>query len=271
MLQRPSSQALIQMVRQRLHRAPPVSFDFNTNGDIRWISAVLFLLEMDSKGEPWLILNKRSSRVRQPGDLCCPGGGVSPRMDRLLARVLDFPAMPLFQWPYRREWRRHRPLDFSKLALLTATALREGFEEMRLNPLNVSFLGPLHPENLVMFRRSIFPLVTSVNRHQHFSPNWEVAAVVRIPLRALFLAGNYTCCRLQMDDAASGVPQAAHRDMPGFVFHEQDSSELLWGATYRIVEQFLRTVFDFDPPPLSGLPVIYRRLERRYMAGTTSA
>jgi 8-oxo-dGTP pyrophosphatase MutT (NUDIX family) len=257
------------MVRQRLHRAPPVSFDFKANGDLSWISAVLFLLEIDSDGDPWLILNKRSPHVRQPGDLCCPGGGVAPRIDGLLARGIDLPAMPLYRWPHRQWWRRRRPMDFSKLALLTATALREGFEEMRLSPLNVSLLGPLHPEHLVMFKRSIYPLVASIDCHQRFILNWEVDAIVRIPLRTLFDTGNYACCRFSLSAAASGAVDNPIRDMPCFVHRQNGSTEMLWGATYRIVEQFLKTAFDFDPPPLEVLPVIHRRLKRHYITGTT--
>ena len=50
-------------------------------------SAVLFLLGRrrsrdygDDTG-PFLFLNKRSARVKQPGDLCCPGGSIAPRLD----------------------------------------------------------------------------------------------------------------------------------------------------------------------------------------------
>jgi hypothetical protein len=54
-------------------------------------SAVLFLLTTcpGAKGrgfQPCLLLNKRSQQVLQPGDLCCPGGGVEKR-DRLLSRL----------------------------------------------------------------------------------------------------------------------------------------------------------------------------------------
>ncbi len=270
MLHTPSARAMIDMVRRRLHRAPPVCFDFSVNGNLGEISAVLFLLAIDSDGVPQLILNKRSDRVRQPGDLCCPGGGIAPRLDAWMAHGIDLPAMPLFRWPYRQWWRRHRPLEFSKMALLIATALREGFEEMRLNPLNVSFLGPMPPEHLVMFRRSIYPLVATINRHQRFSPNWEVAAIVRIPLSALLFVGNYACCRLSLSSAATGASETVYRDMPCFVHRHNGSRELLWGATYRIVERFLKTIFGFEPPALTALPVIQQHLEPDYIKGTTA-
>ena len=56
-------------------------------------SGVLFLLgqrqnQHSGEGEPCLILNKRSIKVKQPGDLCCPGGRVAPRLDGLLAKLV---------------------------------------------------------------------------------------------------------------------------------------------------------------------------------------
>jgi hypothetical protein len=169
-----STQSLIRLVQERIHRQPLAPLAFNTNGDVRRISAVFFLLGQGADKEPLLILNKRSRLVRQPGDLCCPGGGVSPSIDALIAKWLHLPVTPLTRWTHGRWWRRNRRQDFSKLSLLLATALREGFEEMRLNPFGVKFLGPMPAQHLVMFKRAIYPLVGWVNRQQHFFPNWEV-------------------------------------------------------------------------------------------------
>ena len=52
-------------------------------------AGVLLLLSHRSSnnkepGQPCLILNKRSLKVRQPGDLCCPGGSVDPLSTRIL-------------------------------------------------------------------------------------------------------------------------------------------------------------------------------------------
>ena len=64
--------------------------------DYRQASVVLFLLgncpaESGDRPEPCLILNKRSARVRQAGDLCCPGGGITPGLDRPAAGLLKYP------------------------------------------------------------------------------------------------------------------------------------------------------------------------------------
>jgi len=264
-----SSEAFIRLVQHRLYRQPPATFAFNTNGDVSLNSAVLFLLGEGSNGELFLILNKRSRHVRQPGDLCCPGGGISPTIDRLLARWLNLPITPLSRWAHRPWWRRYRKKDFPKLALLLATALREGFEEMRLNPLGVRFLGPMPAQHLVMFKRAIYPMVGWVNHQKRFFPNWEVEKIVYIPLATFFDPGNYARYRISFKAGKPGAPDMPYRDMPCFIHRQNGHDELLWGATYRITEQFLKTIFGHVPPSMVSLPVIHRRLGPHYLQGTS--
>jgi hypothetical protein len=175
--------------------------------------------------------------------------------------------MPLRRWPLGSWWRRHRRTDLPKLALLLAAALREGFEEMRLNPLRVKFLGPLHAEHLVMFKRAIYPMVAWVDQQQRFIPNWEVEKIVRIPVAAFFDPGNYARYRISFDAGVAGAPEVPVREFPCFVQRHNGETELLWGATYRIVEQFLNTIFGYIPPRAASLPVIRRRLSRCYLGG----
>ena len=258
-----------RLVRQRLFNQPPGPFVFTTNGDLHRISAVLFLMGQDPvSGETTIIFNKRSQRVRQPGDLCCPGGGISPFADTLFTRLLQLPASPLTKWPEKRWWRRHRQRDFRKLALLLATGLREGFEEMRLNPLGVTFLGPLPVQHLVMFKRSIYPLAGWVNRQQRFFPNWEVERIVRIPLKDFFNPGRYARHRLSFSPVVNETNGPEALEMPCFIHREGEMEELLWGATFRITMQFLETVAGFVPPALDALPVIHQSLGARYLEGS---
>ena len=267
----PPIDTFVQIVQKRLGHHPHGPLAFNTNGDLRHLSAVLFLLGPGADGKPDLILNKRSRKVRQPGDLCCPGGGVSPKLDALLARWLRLPAPPLSRWPRGRWWRRYRPHDWSTLSLLMATALREGFEEMRLNPLGVRFLGVMPMQHLILFKRAIYPLVGWVAGQKRFFPNWEVEKIIRIPVASFFKDDNYACCRISFQDEGSDSPEIPYRDMPCFVHRRNGAHELLWGATYRLTERFLSTVFDYLPPPLPTLPIISQRLNRRYLGAEHSS
>lgn len=229
-------------------------------------SAVLFLLGGGGT-EPVLILNKRSRRVKQPGDLCCPGGSISPRMDLLAAKLLGLPLLPLGNWPPWREWRRSQPADARRLAILLATCLRESFEEMRLNPLGVRFLGPLPAQRLIMFRRIIFPMAGWVSGQRQFVPNWEVEKIVRIPLRCLLNPSHYARYRLSFSAPVATQFKRRTEDFPCFVFGEGDGRELLWGATFRVVMVFLELVFGFRPPALEQLPVVSGRIRRHYLTG----
>lgn len=265
---------LMSHVRRALwaHAEGGPIFD-TTASDLSAASAVLLLLGRcgaeagSAAGDICLILNKRSVRVRQPGDLCCPGGSVSPRFDFFAARLLGLPFFPLQRWPYWRRWRRERPLEARWLSLFLATSMREGFEEMRLNPLRIRFLGPLPHHRLVLFRRLIYPLAAWVPHQQRFRVNWEVQTIVKIPLRSLLDPTRYIRYRLRLATVKGAGVVADASDHPGFRLAGVHRDELLWGATYRIAMGFLKAVFDFTPPPLETLPVIDGRLGRAYLAG----
>jgi 8-oxo-dGTP pyrophosphatase MutT (NUDIX family) len=231
-------------------------------------SAVMLLLgpgKADGR-EPILILNKRSSQVPQPGDLCCPGGSMSPRLDRYLAAFLAAPGLPLSRWRHWSWWRRQRPADARLISLFFATAIRESFEEMRLNPFRVRFLGVLPPQGLVMFNRVIYPMVAWVPRQRRFRTNWEVEKVVRIPLGDLLNPDRYAryCIRFDSDT------RPALQEFPCFKYQENGHSEPLWGATYRIVSAFLELVFNFSPPDDHELPIVNGRLGKNYLTGGNS-
>lgn len=239
-------------------------------------SAVLLVLgegcgTSDLSREPCLILNKRSQQVRQPGDLCCPGGGLSPKVDPHLARLLALPGVSMLGWPYWSKWRKRHPGQARRLSLFLATGIREGFEEMRLNPLGLRFLGPTPPARLHLFRRIIYPMVVWVRRQKRFFPNWEVEKVVRIPLRYLLNPDHYARYRVRF---SPGIQQRFDRsveDFPCFLLERRGEREMLWGATYRIVVAFLETVFGFIPPEETSLPVISGTLRGAYLTGKEPA
>ena len=196
--------------------------------------------------EPSLILNKRSQAVNQAGDLCCPGGGISPGMDTFLAKTMALPGLPMWRWPFWPAIRSRRSREAQILRILFFTSLREGFEEMRLNPLGVRFLGPLPIQRLVMFGRVIYPMVGWVSKQQRFRLNWEVEKIVSIPLRELLDPGNYIQYQLEMKDPNADNGRQQVYDAPSFLYKNGLETEVLWGATCRITLNFLELMLDLS-------------------------
>jgi 8-oxo-dGTP pyrophosphatase MutT (NUDIX family) len=213
----PNDDTILHLIREKLN-GDGLSMDWrvlNRQKKTRG-SAVMFLLSrhrFDGQNdlEPCLVLNKRSQRVLQPGDLCCPGGGVEP-LDRLLSQMLRWPFSPLFRWPPWRHWQDKDPQLARGLSLMFGTGLREAWEEMHLNPLRVTFLGPLQVQRLIMFKRSIYPLACWVPSIDGLQPNWEVERIVLIPLRQLMQAHRYGRYRLRF--VADGVETQRKEDFP---------------------------------------------------------
>lgn len=236
--------------------------------DFSTASSVLFLVGFHPRtSHPSLILTKRSSKVRQPGDLCCPGGSIAPRRDVFLSKVLKLPFLTLSRWPNWKFWRQHNAHAARTLAILLATGLRESFEEMRLNPLAVKFLGVLPPQSLVMFDRVIYPLVAWVRRQRRFYPNWEVEKIVCIPLQELLRSENYARYRLNSGLDPNRSQKMYATDFPCFRYTYRDETEILWGATYQITSTFLELVFNFSAPDWASLPVVNGTLGNNYLTG----
>jgi len=235
-------------------------------------AGVLLLLGLrtnrhQNDGEPCLIFNKRSLKVRQPGDLCFPGGSVAPRLDSQLAKLFSLPVTSLGRWKYWPRWKQAHPQTAGYLSLFWATGLRESFEEMRLNPFGVKFLGPLPPQPLEMFRRIIYPMAGWVQRQKRFFPNWEVDKIVYIPLKDLLDTANYRRYRLRLQTDANQQLSNPDQDYPCFYFRCEGDTEILWGATYRIATVFMEYIFGFEPPDLATLPVVEGRLDQAYLTG----
>jgi 8-oxo-dGTP pyrophosphatase MutT (NUDIX family) len=230
-------------------------------------SSVLFLLGEQNgngrrRGEPCIVLNKRSAKVRQPGDLCFPGGRIDPRLDIFLSRVMMWPLSPLARWPHWPRWRADHRGETESLCLLLATALRESVEEMRLNPFGLTFLGPMPSQDLSLFRRVLYPMVVWINRQKHFLPNWEVEKIVRISLKNLLDPSHYACYRIRFEHRQTG---GVVKDFPCFLHGNE--REILWGVTYRIVAAFLEYSFGFKPPALELLPVTQGHMGESYLRG----
>jgi 8-oxo-dGTP pyrophosphatase MutT (NUDIX family) len=221
-------------------------------------------------GEPFLLLNKRSPWVRQPGDLCCPGGRVNRGLDPFLGLLLALPGFLLARsrgWKARAMrpflWRRH-------LATYWACCLRESWEEMGLRPWGVEFLGLLPLYQLRLFQRKILPLVGWLTGEGHFRPNWEVERIVPIAISSLLNGGSYALYDLRDNDVGTDSSWREEGLFPCFIHEDELGQEVLWGATYHIVLTLLQRIYGFQPPPPQTLPVIQGRLARSYMTGRQS-
>jgi hypothetical protein len=245
---------------------------FCPENEISGKSAVLFLLGQTAgnggRPEACLILNKRSLRVKQPGDLCFPGGGIIPGLDHKLARLVRLPVFPLGRWRHWPHWHRFRSKEARWVSLLLSTGLRESFEEMKLNPFGVQFLGPLPSHRLRMFQRKIYPMVAWVNRQSLFFPNWEVEKIVKVPIRLLFNPKGYARYRVTYSRRLGETLNRSGEDFPCFRFSSGEREEHLWGVTFRMVMSFLDIVFDFIPPESTSLPVVPRFLKSDYLTGS---
>lgn len=236
------------------------------------ISSVLLLLgehaAQNGGGlETGIVLNKRSKEVRQPGDLCCPGGGIESNIDPYLARLLTLPGSTLSRWPCWHVLRRNDPRSADFLRVLLAAALRESWEEMRLNPLGATFLGPLPSQCLILYRRVIHPMVAWVRRQKKFTLSWEVDRLVHIPFRSLLNPFHYGVYRLHVPPHLEWRFRGRSVDFPCFFYSHSGRAELLWGATYRIVTLFLEMVFGFVPPAHDRLPLVPAYLSEDYVNG----
>lgn len=138
-----------------------------------------------------------------------------------------------------------------------ANGLRESFEEIRLNPFKVEFLGALRCYQLDLFQRMIFPIVGIMKTDAKSKPNWEVERVIKIPFSALLTPENYAVYRLAVTGKFKPIYKKDLVDYDCFIHREKGrKDEILWGASYRIVQSFLSVVFDFDPPEQHFRPII---------------
>ncbi|KPK91705.1 MAG: hypothetical protein AMJ94_06670 [Deltaproteobacteria bacterium SM23_61] len=218
-------------------------------------------------GEYAFLLNKRSKKVLQPGDLCAPGGGIHPFFDSLSQKILRFKLLPGVGGPGLEPARRRGKGAYEKILFLLGNALRESWEELRLSPFNVEFLGPLPTYPLSSRRWIIFPLVGRVKQAWQPKLSWEVEKIVPIPLSTFFNPGNYAIYSLEVPEklVAQGIPSPW--EFPCLVHLENGKEEILWGATFKVIQTFFQIVFDFSFPSPDSRRIIRRPLAPNYLTG----
>jgi 8-oxo-dGTP pyrophosphatase MutT (NUDIX family) len=227
--------------------------------DARASSVLLLIADIEpvegGLPEASIILTKRSKVVKQPGDLCCPGGAIE-KIDRFLSRLLSFRGSFLSRWPCWDKLKTGQPENAQFISLLYAAGLRESWEEMRLNPFGLTFLGQLPSQCLSFSGRVIHPLVAWVSRQKEFTLSSEVERIVRFPLHALLNPFNYAVYRMYVPLHLERRFGGTGVDFPCFIYNVNGRAELLWGATFRIVTLFLEMIFGFQVPDLQNLPLV---------------
>lgn len=218
-------------------------------------------------GEYVFLLNKRSKKVLQPGDLCAPGGGIHPFLDSFAQKLLQFRLLPGIGAPGLEMAKSRGKETYQKTLFLLGNALRESWEELRLSPFNVEFLGPLPTYSLSSRRWIIFPLVGRVKHSWQPRLSWEVEKIVPIPLAAFFNPQNYAIYSLEIPEKliAQGIPSPW--EFPCLVHLENGEEEILWGATFKVIQSFFRIVFHFSFPSPDSRRIIRRPLASNYLTG----
>jgi 8-oxo-dGTP pyrophosphatase MutT (NUDIX family) len=233
---------------------------------------IFFREEQRQKGKDFgqyvFLLNKRSKSVRQSGDLCAPGGGIHPFLDSLSQKILELRLLPLVHGPGLERAKLRGKETYRRILFLLGSALRESWEELRLSPFNIEFLGPLPTYSLESRRWTIFPLVGRVKRAWKPNLGWEVEKIVSIPLQVFFQPANYAVYSLEVPKEliAPEIPNLC--EFPCLIYNDNGEQEILWGATFKIIQTFFRIVFDFSLPPPDRGRGIHKTLPLNYFSGS---
>ena len=116
-----------------------------------------------------------------------------------------------------------------------ATALREAKEEIGLAPEHVHLLGRMN-DTFTITRYRVTPIVGVIPWPYRLSPEpAEVGRVFTIPLPWLADRANW--------DEHPVTPAGAARSFPVLKYHSYDG-EILWGASARITQDFLKIVME---------------------------
>jgi len=209
-------------------------------------------------------LIKRSSRVSQAGDISCPGGMLHPMTDKLLSSVFTTGLFPALSSEISRATLDKDRESVHLIRLFLSNAIREAWEEIGLNPLHVSFLGALPCYSLSLIARTIFPTVCLTPEPFAFRLSSEVEKILEIPLRVFFDASQYALLELE---TPYSDPLHSNQFPCIILTDAQGEKEILWGATFYIITNFLRIISN-NSLPVPDSPSIFKKvLSKNYISG----
>ena len=260
-------------VLERLNRMPVdysekhLSIERSNAGGALHLEAGVILLLLFKNSEFHFLLIKRSNAVAQSGDISCPGGMLERPVDEMLSHIVFKTGIlrtaanqALHELPNKDEE------TLSLIRLFLMNALRESWEEIGLDPLNVEFLGALPTYSLTLFTRTIFPLAGLVKESWPYRPNDEVDKVLEIPVSDFFQSSSYALLELSSKD---GKSDPRHNfQFPCLVIPDGKGGEdILWGATFFIITNFLREITGGAFPAETPARVVTKILSPHYTSG----
>ena len=146
------------------------------------------------------------------------------------------------------------------MTLFLASAIREAWEEVHINPFRLIYLGPLPTYTLKMFQRVIFPSVCFLESKSHYQLNDEVDGIIDMPLSAFLNESNYHRLYIEMPKTPD-----CQKEFPCLLFKEANGEEhILWGATFFLIMNFLQIVHDFQIPAIPAERYISKTLLPEY-------
>lgn len=238
------------------------------NGSAHLKAAIVLLLHFKKTGQqPEYVfqLIKRSHKVSQGGDISCPGGMLQPRQDTLLNFILKTGILPAVRGRRASRTQKVDRKTAELINLFLTNALREAWEEIGLNPLNTKYLGALPSYTLSMFARTIFPVVCMTRKPFKYKLSSEVEKIVEIPLSYFFRTENYATLNVKTSLGADTQP-FQYRTPCLVILDDHGNEDILWGATFNIIHNFLRIISDDSLPPMNSSRLLDKILTNKYLS-----
>jgi 8-oxo-dGTP pyrophosphatase MutT (NUDIX family) len=208
-------------------------------------------------------LIKRSDKVSQAGDISCPGGMLHPVIDKILSIFSTTGLLPSLHGEIAKTTCRRDKDSIKLIRLFLINALREAWEEIGLNPFRVSFLGALPSYSLTLTARAIFPLVCLSPEPFEFKLSAEVEKILEIPVSTFFDSSKYSLLEIETP-FSNPIPDT---QFPCIVLtDDQREQDILWGATFNIIMNFLRIISDDSLPVPSSSNKIKKILSKTYIS-----
>jgi 8-oxo-dGTP pyrophosphatase MutT (NUDIX family) len=216
------------------------------------------------KAEYVFQLIKRSNNVSQAGDISCPGGMLHPITDQIFSNVLTTGLIPSLHNQILHATAEKDQASIKLIRLFLTNAIREAWEEIGLSPFNFVFLGALPCYSLKLFARTIFPLVCLTVKPFEFKLSSEVDKIIEIPISSFYESSNYASLEIE---TSSGDNASGNNQFPCILISDnQGGQEILWGATFNIIMNFLRIISDNSLPFPSSTRTIKKILTKSYIS-----